>query len=107
MGIPGPLMQTPYVMEFGDYVGNVVRISVHFDLITRLILGIIVYRDEDCLWKRILLGLGEDGTPDTSTRTFDIPIGSTTLTALQLTAIASKGLATIEDFQSHQITAGP
>jgi hypothetical protein len=102
---PTPL-SSPNVQEFSDYVGKVIRITVTFNETTRVLSGITVFRDPDCLFTRILIGLGDDGIPDTSTRTVDVPSGTTVLSNAQLNALKNRGLNTIEEFTAYQITAG-
>jgi hypothetical protein len=59
-----------------------------------------------CLYTKILIGLGGDGTPDSTTRKITVPDGTTVLTPQQLAALAAQGLSTIEDILALQITAG-
>lgn len=104
-GPPTPAT-SPWVQEFGDYLGRVIRITVTFDESTRALTDIVVYRDAGCLFTNILLGVGADGSPDSSTRAVHVPAGTTDLTPAQLAALRTRGLDTIEDVESYQITAG-
>ena len=101
-GPPSPAT-SPWIQEFGDYVGNVIRITITFDEITRLILSGEVYRVAECLFTKILLGVGPDGTPDSTPYQFNVPAGTTVIPGLIFVAV---GLPTIEDVQGLQITAG-
>jgi hypothetical protein len=100
----GPPMSSPYVQAFQDNFGNVIRITVTFDNTTRALSGATVYRDANCQWTHIYLGLGADGTPDTTTKAFTVSAGTTNINANQL---RQRGLNTIEDVLALQITAGP
>lgn len=105
MGVPTP-SASPVVQTFGDYVGNLIRITVTFDPATRVLSGVTVFRDPACRFTKILIGLGADGTPDSSTRVFNVPAGTTVLNPAQMTAVRNNGMNTIEAFESFQITAG-
>lgn len=105
MGVPEP-STSPVVQEFGDYVGKVIRITITFDEVTRVLSGITVYRDATCRWTRILIGVGEDGIPDNSTRTFSVPAGTTVLSGGAMNLVRANGMNTIEEFETFQITAG-
>ena len=103
--IPVPAT-SPWVREFGDYQDRVIRITVTFNETTRALTGIAVFRDPDCMFTKILIGLGLDGTPDSSDKAIDVPAGTTVLTAQRMNQLANRGLSTIEDIQALQITAG-
>lgn len=103
---PPPAVTSPQVQEFSDYLGRVIRITVTFDTDTRVLSGITVFRDAECLFTRILIGLGPDGTPDSTTRSFNVPAGTTVLNTAQMNAVRNNGMNTIEEFNSFQITAG-
>lgn len=94
----------PFIWESGDYQGNVIRITVTHLL--NLITGITVYRDADCVYDKIFVGVGPDGSPNTSPHVFPIAAGTTILLQAQLDLLASEGIATIQQFLSLQITAG-
>lgn len=97
-------VSTPWVWQAGDYQQHVIRITVTFDNTTRVLSGSTVFRDAACMYHKIYIGLGPDGTPDTSPRVFTVPAGTTTFTAAQMSSV---GLNKIEDIVSLQITAGP
>lgn len=105
MGVGQPVT-SPWVQSFDDYVGKVIRITVTFDSATRAITGITTFKDPGCQYTKILIGLGADGSPDTTPRAVDVPDGTTVLTQQRLNQLASRGLATIEDVLGLQITAG-
>lgn len=96
---------SPYIYEAVDYTRvNVIRITVDFDDTSHVITGASVYRDAACLFKKIYIGLGPDGTPDTTPKVFSVPAGTTAITAAQLSHF---GLNSIEDVLALQIVAGP
>lgn len=105
MGVPTPAV-SPYVQEFGDNFDKVIRITITFNNANRNITGISLFRDADCQWTHILIGLGTDGIPDHSDKAIVVPAGTTTLTAQQLNVLANRGLAQIEDIEPLNITAG-
>lgn len=106
MSVPAPAT-SPIVWDSPDYQSNTIRITVTFNQATRAITGITVFRDAQCVYTKIYIGLGADGTPDSTTRKMTVPAGTTVLNASQLAALAANGLATAEDFQGANITAGP
>lgn len=104
MAVPRPLT-SPWVIEFGDYVGKVVRLTVTFDG-AHALTGATLYRDAGCQWTKILIGVGADGVPDSTPKRFDVSTlndASRTATPAQMAAV---GLTTIEDVTAFQITAG-
>jgi hypothetical protein len=100
----GPPMTSPYVWEAGDYLTRVIRITVTFNNATRALTGATVFRDAACLYQKIYIGTGADGTPDNTDKVIVVPAGSASVTAQQL---RQRGLDTIEDVLALQITAGP
>lgn len=105
MGVPTPAT-SPWVQEFGDYVGLVVRITVTFNETTRLLSGITVFRDAGCQYNKILIGTGADGDPDDTDKVVNVPVGTRSLNATQMVNLANRGLGTIEDITALSITAG-
>jgi hypothetical protein len=109
----GDVQQSPYVANFGDYMydpgtnpdAHVIRLTVNFDNTTRAITNVVVFRDAACLWTKVFIGLGPDGTPNSSPQVFDLTgfSGSRTFTATQ---VSHQGFNTIEDVLAKQITAG-
>lgn len=95
--------QSPWVWEAVDYQGNVIRITVVFNNATRALSSATVSRDAACVYTKIYIGIGADGTPDT-THAIPVPAGTTPITARQMAAV---GLHVIGDVIAFQITAGP
>lgn len=102
-GTPAPPPTSPWYWEAADYQGNVLSISVAFNTSTLVLLGATVSRDPDCVYSHIYLGVGADGTPDTSTHAFTVQVGTTNISAAVL---ARQGLNTLDDVTSLQITGG-
>lgn len=106
---------SPLVLDFGDYLysretapdDHVIRITVNFDNVTHAIIDASIFRAADCLYTKILLGTGTDGTPDTTTRVFNLSgfSGTRTVTGSQMSK-PPYNISTLEDFQQFQITAG-
>lgn len=102
-GTPVP-WTSPYVWQAPDVDGNVVRLTVTFNNATLAIQSGQVFRDPACRYAHVWIGLGPDGTPDTSPQTFAVPAGSTNLNKNQF---SSQGFDTLTDVLATQITAGP
>lgn len=103
MGTPGQ-EQSPWVWTAADYQGNAITISVTFNNSTRAITGGSVTRDAGCVYGHVYIGVGPDGTPNTSPDVYAVPFGTTNLNKNRFT---NNGLNTIEDVLALQITAGP
>lgn len=109
MGRGDPLV-SPLVLNFGDYLydgadDHVIRLTVNFDNTTHAITSVVVFRAADCLWTKVFVGLGPDGTPNTSPQVFDLTgfTGSKTFNAQQA---AKQGFNTVDDILAGNITAG-
>lgn len=101
---PTPLPpQSPFVYEAGDYQDHVIRITVTYDNATRALTGATVFRDAACVYTHIYIGVGADGTPNTSPHQFVVPAGITSITTGQLSAA---GLTSANQVYTLQITAG-
>jgi hypothetical protein len=100
-----PPTPNPYHWESGDLEGDLITIDFTWDNTTRALTAINVHRDAACSWNTILIGLGSDGSPDTTLRAVTVPVGNRTLTSAQLSALATRGLASIDDVLTLQITA--
>jgi hypothetical protein len=92
------------VYEAQDSEGRTLRITVAFNNGNRGLTSATVHRDAGCVYARIYMGTGTDGTPDSTPRTFPVTVGDTEFSAGQLSGV---GLDTIEDILALQITAGP
>ena len=99
----GDVEPSPYVVRFDDYLHRAIVVTVNFNNATRSIINATVVRDAGCLWTKLLVGVGADNTPDSTTRKVTVPEGTTNLTKAQFTAF---GVDTIEQFQAYQITCG-
>jgi hypothetical protein len=98
---------SPWIWDAKDNEEDVIRITVAYDNTTKAITGITSFRSANCAYTRILIGRGADGTPDATDKVISVPSGTRTLTPAQLSALAAKGLATINDVMALQITAAP
>ena len=99
----GDVQPSPYVVRFDDYLQRAITITVNFNDGTRSIINAVVVRDEGCLWTKLLIGIGADNTPDSTTRKVNVPVGTTNIGKA---AFTNFGIDTIEQFQAFQITAG-
>lgn len=86
-----------------DYAGNSISITVTFDASNNLT-GASVFRDAACVYRHIYVGLGTDGTPNSTAKSFTVPAGTTNVTQNQLNHV---GLNTVTDLLGVQVTAGP
>lgn len=98
-----PPAPSPYVWDSGDFQNKIIKITITYDNATRVITGVTTFRDADCVFKKILVGLGGDGRPDSTGHVFTCPPGTHSVPLQQMTA---QGFTTIEQFQALQITAG-
>jgi hypothetical protein len=101
----GDPLQSPWVWQARDNEGDIISITVTFDNATRNITGISSFRDAACIYTQVLIGLGADGSPDSTDRAISVPSGTRSLTPAQLTVLANRGLVTIENMLALQITA--
>lgn len=102
MGTPG-VQTSPWMVSVPDYQGNAITVTVTFNNASKALTGATVVRDVGCVFTYLSFGLGPDGTPNTAPARFNVPIGTTTVTANQL---KSGGLNTINDVLALQFTAG-
>lgn len=104
----GGVPVSPWTYDSGaDYQGNHVSIVINYDNTTRALINATLHRDPGCVYKKIYIGLGPDGMPDSTTHVFGIGNleGDRNVTAAGLAGV---GLNTIEDVNAlGQITAGP
>lgn len=98
-----PPSVSPHIWDSPDFQGRIIRITIEHDNATRAITGVTTFRDADCVYKKILVGLGANGTPDSTGHAFTCPAGTHSIPVQQMTA---QGFSTIEQFQALQITAG-
>lgn len=102
---PGSIVgPSPWIYESADYQQNVIRITVNYDDTTHALQDAEVFRDPECVYLRIYVGIGGDGTPDSTTHVFPVPAGTTTI---KRNVLSQHGFDTIEDILALQFTAGP
>lgn len=97
-------LTSPLVWTFTDYLDRSLVVSVAFNVNNRSLQGVTVERAVGCLYRKLYWGLGPDGTPDSTTRTFTVPEGITSVSKGQL---GSVGLNTLDDVLAVQFTVGP
>jgi hypothetical protein len=98
-GIPAP----PYAWSSEDYASRVISIVIDYNQTTGNITGATTHRDPGCLFSRILIGVGGDGSPENAPHKIQCQEGDHSHSAGQLHAV---GLDTYADVISNQITAG-
>lgn len=94
---------SPWTWWAADYQNNAIRVAVAFNTSTKALQNATVTRDPGCVYKRMLFGLGPDGTPDTTPTQFEVPDGTTVVSRQELSRV---GLNNIDDVMSVQVTAG-
>ena len=94
-----------------DYLEHQIWIDIYWldaPLLPHTITGMTVHRDPECEFTRIVVGLGTGNSPNTTDKVFEIPEGTTTVVDSVLRYLANKGMVTVEDFISSNVTAlGP
>jgi hypothetical protein len=104
--VKGGPVRSPYMAgNWADYQGFYISCLITFDETTRTITQIDTHRDQECQFSSIAVGIGPDGTPDSSPIRWTCPVGDYTSTVDDLAWLASVGVTTIEQFNSYQITA--
>lgn len=94
---------SPYTYySCGDAAGKMITMTITFDG-SQTLTGATIFRDPSCAYHHILIGIGSDGAPDSTTRKFTVPGGTTAITVAQLNSV---GLFTFADTQKFQVTAG-
>mgnify|MGYP001602678817 CR=1 FL=1 len=101
--MPPANFKSPQVHRFDDWLNRAIVITIPFDETTYALKNVTVYRDPECLFSKVLIGVGDDGVPDNTDKAFAVPVGTTIVTTAQL---AAKGLSTFLDVRQYQITAG-
>ncbi len=96
---------TPNPWEFGgtDSENREVLVSLPWDSISRALGDATTTRDDGCLYRTFLVGVGPDGTPDSTPTQFGIPEG---LSQIPQATLAAAGLTTIDNIISQQVTLG-
>lgn len=97
--------QTPWIYEAIDFQQARLKFTVNFDNDTRLIEDIEVFRDPDCVYHNIYLGVGEDGRPESTPMRFVASDEDTTVFLPDV--LEPLGLVVIEDVTAQEITGGP
>jgi hypothetical protein len=101
IGNPDPV--SPYVFVVRDFLGRVISLTVPYDA-TKVISGTCtVHRDAGCIYTKVIIDVGGDGTPDTSLKTLSVAgfVGDKTFTKAQVNAV---GLVTLADVKAHSLT---
>ena len=98
----GDPLLSPYVWDSGgDYLDRHITITIPFNNTTKAIQnGIVVHRDTDCVYTRIVIGVPSDSGAQ---RTARVPNGDTTFSANQFRN--ATGFTTITQVLDLQITA--
>lgn len=96
---------TPNPWEFGgtDSENREVLVSLPWDSISRALGDATTRRDDGCLYRTFLVGVGPDGTPDSTPTQFGIPEGLSQIPQATLNGV---GLTTIDDILAQQVTLG-
>lgn len=95
---------SPWLWAASDYLGRAITITVTFDNTTKALSSGSIVRATGGLYGHLYIGLGVDGSPNSTTHQFAVPVGTTGISKGQFSA---NGLNTIDDILALQITAGP
>lgn len=97
----------PWVWHTEDLQGRTLRIEVSWLESNRHINGITLFRDDGCQFTKILIGTGLDGNPNNTDKEINVAgvVGETNVGASKLNVFSNRGLFTIDDLQTFQITA--
>lgn len=96
-------VNSPYSWSFPDYAGRTLTVTVNFNNNTRAIQSMTVVREDLCLYRWLLWGLGPDGVPDNTAKKRQVPFGTSTITKAQLSTL---GFEVFEDLLVGQFTVG-
>lgn len=103
----GDPVTSPHVLYRAlDNEGRELRVTLTFNA-ARTVTGITTFRDPNCTYRKLLIGVGGDGRPDSSPRALPVRAGNDAATQQELNGLAAAGLVTVENYQSLQITASP
>jgi len=102
--IGGP-PKSPWTYESADYLGRAITFTVVFDETTLAITSARIDRDPGCLYTKIFLGIGADGSPNSSARQFSV--GQATGHIVTPAELNSAGISTFTDLLQFQVTASP
>lgn len=72
----GGQLLTPYRYSDSDYADHWAFVEFNFVEQNGLMVSLVAWRDQECLWHRLAIGLGNDGTFESSSAIFDIPAGT-------------------------------
>ena len=100
---PGGWPAPPYVWSGADYADRIISISIDYNETTGELTGATTNRASGCLFSRILIGVGSDGSPENAPHKIQCPDGQRNVSKGQLHAV---GLDAITDVLNGQITAG-
>lgn len=106
MTTPIPLedINDPWSWETGDYQEKIIRITINWDTSNGALMSAVTYRDPECIYAKIYIGLSEAGIVEDTPDQWNVPVGETVIRADSL----MKGrLRNIRDVLYLQITAGP
>jgi hypothetical protein len=95
---------TPWTYTTTDYAGLVLSVTFTFDNLLFTILTVTAHQDPGCQYNRFYIGLGADGTPDTTSSQMGIPQGDS---VIGLSVLNGFGFITIVQALANQVTAGP
>jgi hypothetical protein len=97
----GDPVVSPFVYDSGyDSNDRHIHIAINYDNTTRALLSANVHRDAGCQWTHVTIGIGPDGTPNTSTHQFDLSgvEGDIVVSAAQI--LQASGLSTIDEINA-------
>lgn len=93
----------PWTWAANDVNGRTLAVTVNWRSNTKALSGAVITRAVGCQLTTLYIGVGADGTPNSSPNAYAVPEGTTNIGSGQLKA---NGLSTIDDVTALQITAG-
>lgn len=96
---------SPWTYNSADYLGRAITFTVVFDESTLDITSARIDRDAGCVYTKIFLGTGGDGSPNSSTRQFSV--GQSTGHTVSPAELNAAGISTFTDLLQVQVTASP
>lgn len=100
----GDPIPSPWVVEFRDYLGRALAITVSFNNNNRAVQGVVIHRDPGCVYRTVVF---DNPSDQARAKRLAAPIdgaGDRSYTANQM---AAQGFSTIEQARAVQITAEP
>lgn len=102
--VPLEEVSNPWVYEARDYQDKIIRISINWDSSDGDLMSAVTYRDPECVYNKIFIGLPDGGgNPNDTPDQWDVPEGEA---LIRHNVLRKARLRNINDVIHTQITAG-